>query len=87
MDWLCPAYNQVLSQQLAKYHGKLTPEIGFSDVTAIEMSGDNHLAWSDVTNMKMLVAFAAPNGVGGPVAAYARQPTEVDVKALLAEKL
>lgn len=27
MDWLCPSYNQVLYNQLSRYHGTLTPQL------------------------------------------------------------
>eukprot|EP01127_Copromyxa_protea_P021124 TRINITY_DN7179_c0_g1_i1.p1 TRINITY_DN7179_c0_g1~~TRINITY_DN7179_c0_g1_i1.p1 ORF type:complete len:445 (-),score=71.80 TRINITY_DN7179_c0_g1_i1:193-1527(-) len=59
MDWICPAFNAVLSEQLLQYHGKITPEIAIKYVTSIEMSGDNHIAFYDLTGMKFYVSFAA----------------------------
>jgi len=85
MDWICPTYNTVLSGQIEKYHGKITPEIAIQYITAVEMSGDNHLAFYDLTNMNMYVAFAAPHAGKGPVAAYDRQFTQIDVSKLFAE--
>jgi hypothetical protein len=86
MDWICPSYNLVLSQQLRKYYGQLTPELGIQYITAVEKSGDNHLAFYDLTNMHMYVSFAAPHSVGGPVAAYDRQFTKFNVRQLLTEQ-
>jgi len=85
MDWVCPSYNLVLSQQLKKYYGKLTPEIAIKYTTSVEKSGDNHLAFYDLTNMVMYVAFAAQHNVGGKVEAYNRQFTKFDVKKLFNE--
>jgi len=83
MDWICPAYNTVLSEQLLQWYGKITPEVAIKDLTAVEMSGDNHLAFYDLTGMQLWVAFAAPFNVGGNVPAYARQFTKFDATALL----
>lgn len=94
---LCPAYNTVLSEQLKKWYGKITPEVAIKYLTAVEMSGrnqvtqtdfggDNHLAFYDLARMNIWVAFAAPHGVSGNVAAYARQFTKFDANLLLQEK-
>lgn len=85
MDWICPAYNYVLSQQIQKYYGQITPEIAIKYLTAVEMSGDNHLIYYDLTNMNVYVSFAAPFNVSGPAAAYARQFTRLNATALFAE--
>jgi len=86
MDWVCPAYNLVLSQQIKKYYGKLTPELAIQYITSVEKSGDNHLAFYDLTNLEMYVSFAAQHSVGGKVAAYDRQFTKFDVQALFNDK-
>ena len=86
MDWWCPSDNYVLSQQLQKNYGKITPEVAIRDICSIEKSGDNHIAYYDLTTMELWVAFAAPHGIGGPVAAYDRQFTYLDAKTLFAEK-
>jgi len=83
MDWICPAYNTVLSGQIKEWYGKITPEIAIKYLTAVEMSGDNHLAFYDLTAMKFYVAFAAPFGVTGKKEAFARQFTKFDANALL----
>lgn len=85
MDWICPSYNLVLSQQLKKYHGTFTPEIGLRYVTPVEKSGDNHSAYYDLTAQQLYVAFAAPKTVSGPVEAYNRQYVHYDVPTLLNE--
>jgi len=82
MDWVCPAYNLVLSQQLQKFYGKITPEVGIKYLTAVEQSGDNHLSYYDLTNLEFYVSFAAPHNVTGKVEAYARQFTKFDAKKL-----
>ena len=39
MDWLCPAFDLVLSNQIKKFYGKLTPQVGIQYLTAVEESG------------------------------------------------
>ena len=43
LERICPAYNYVLSQQIQKYYGQITPEIAIKYLTAVEMSGDNRI--------------------------------------------
>ncbi len=45
MDWDCPSYNYVLSQQIKKYYGQITPEIAIQYFTAVEKSGDNRISF------------------------------------------
>jgi hypothetical protein len=88
MDWICPAYNYVLSNLLQKYNGKLTPELALRYISPVELSGDNHLAWYDLTNMNVFVSFAASHAVapsGPSAAAYNRQFTKLDLTKLFAE--
>ena len=87
MDWICPSYNQVLSEQLTKYHGTFSPEVGLRYITPVEKSGDNHAAYYDLTAMQLFVAFAAPHNSTGSVAAYDRQYVNYDIRQLLAETL
>jgi isopenicillin-N N-acyltransferase like protein len=79
MDWICPTYNTVLGGQIRKYYGQITPQIARQNISAVEMSGDNHLVWYDLTNGVFWAAFAAPNGADGPREAYWRQYLEVDM--------
>jgi len=87
MDWICPGYNTLLSQQLIKYtkDGQMTPEIAISYVSPVEKSGDNQVAIYDLTNMKFWVSFAAPHSVSGDKAAYDRQYVKYDAWKLLRE--
>jgi len=86
MDWDCPAYNTILSTLLNKYHGQITPQLAVQEITAVEKSGDNHIAFYDLTQMQVYVSFAAPFGVGGQVPAYARQFVQFDANKLFAEQ-
>jgi len=86
MDWLCPTFNTVLSGQIQKYHGNITPQTVISYISAVEESGDNHIAVYDLTNMVIYVSFAAPHNVGGPVAAYDRQYTSFQASDLFNEQ-
>jgi isopenicillin-N N-acyltransferase-like protein len=85
MDWLCPGYSTLMSRQLQKYHGKLSPAVGIQYVSPYEGSGDNHIAYYDLTKMQLYVSFAAPHNTTGPVAAYDRQYTQWDLRSLFAE--
>jgi len=85
MDWQCPGYNSLLSHQLKQYHGQITPEIAIRYITSYEQSGDNHLAFYDLKNMKFWVSFAAPHTVSGPKEAYNRQFVKYDAWSLLRE--
>lgn len=86
MDWICPSYNYVLSTQIKKYYGKLNPENAITHISAVEKSGTNHIAYYDLTQMNIYVSFAAKEGVKGPLQAYARQFTKMDVKRLFEER-
>eukprot|EP01100_Stratorugosa_tubuloviscum_P007887 TRINITY_DN3252_c0_g1_i1.p1 TRINITY_DN3252_c0_g1~~TRINITY_DN3252_c0_g1_i1.p1 ORF type:complete len:453 (+),score=217.01 TRINITY_DN3252_c0_g1_i1:97-1455(+) len=87
MDWLCPSYNYVLSQQILKYYGKLTPEIGIRYLSPVEKSGSNHVAFYDATKELVYVAFASPHNVSGPSHAYDRQYTVLNAAQLFAETI
>eukprot|EP01095_Lingulamoeba_sp_RSL-Kostka_P016851 TRINITY_DN8433_c0_g1_i1.p1 TRINITY_DN8433_c0_g1~~TRINITY_DN8433_c0_g1_i1.p1 ORF type:complete len:457 (+),score=165.35 TRINITY_DN8433_c0_g1_i1:79-1449(+) len=76
MDWDCPAFNAVLSDQLKKYYGNITAQNAIQYISSVEQSGDNHIAYYDLTSMEFYVSFAAPHLVGGPIEAYSRQYTK-----------
>jgi len=86
MDWICPSYNTILHNQLQKYYGALSPETAIKYITAVEKSGDNHIAYYDLTDMQLYVSYAAPHNIGGPAEAYARQFTQFDLKTLFVEQ-
>jgi len=83
MDWICPYYNGLLSKQITEYYGQINPEISIRYLTAVEQSGDNHLAYYDLTNLLIYVAFAAPHDVGGSPNAYDRQFTLLNATELM----
>jgi len=85
MDWICPGYNYILAQQLNKYHGKLTAAIAIANVPSIVKTGDNHIAFYDLTNMQLYLSFAAPHNVKGHVDGYNRQFTQWDLHQLFSE--
>jgi len=85
MDWICPGYNLVLSELLQKYYGQISPELAVQKISAPEQSGDNHLAYYDLTNMQIYVSFAGGHAVAGDPAAYNRQFTKMDAQTLFNE--
>ena len=85
MDWDCPNDNAMLSHQLQKFHGNLTAELTISDITSYVQTGDLHIAIYDHAALKMYVATARPDGGDGPLNAYQRQFTMLDMKALFSE--
>jgi len=86
MDWICPGDNIVLSAQIETVYGKLTPEVAIKNLASVEESGDNHVAYYDLTNLELYVSFASPVGSPGPSAGYARQFTKFNGTALFSEK-
>mmetsp|Transcript_4390 Transcript_4390/g.14261 ORF Transcript_4390/g.14261 Transcript_4390/m.14261 type:complete len:506 (+) Transcript_4390:1-1518(+) len=70
MDWLCPAYNQVMAQQLQKHYGNITPQVAVHDIVSIVQTGNLHIAIYDLANDVMYVSFAAKDGdlLGAPFA-------------------
>lgn len=81
-------YNRVLSQQLLKYHGSLTPAATINDVLPIVQTGDVHAAVYDLTDQQMYVSFYVTNSssVPTPVNAYDRAFTQLDLLSLFAEQ-
>jgi len=82
MDWDCPSYNYVLSHQIKKYYGQITPQIAISYFSAIEKTGDNHLAYYDLPHQQIFVSFAKPTFIDGPENGYDRQFTVFDLNEL-----
>eukprot|EP00456_Euglypha_rotunda_P054509 TRINITY_DN4407_c0_g1_i22.p1 TRINITY_DN4407_c0_g1~~TRINITY_DN4407_c0_g1_i22.p1 ORF type:complete len:297 (+),score=47.79 TRINITY_DN4407_c0_g1_i22:115-1005(+) len=85
MDWLCPNFDTVLSQQLTYAYGSITPELGILNISSILTSGDNFVCYYDLTpeHPTMFVAFASAHNTSGPANAYDRQFAKVDMRALL----
>ena len=72
LGWLCHGYSQVLSDQLQKYYGKITPEITIQNILPTLQSGSTHIALYDLTKDKMYVSVARPDSQTGPDDAYDR---------------
>jgi hypothetical protein len=85
MDWICPGNSQALYNQITKHWGNLSAEVAIRDITAVETSGDTHLAYYDLSKMKMWVSFARQSYLTGPENAYDRQFVRFDLASLFAE--
>merc|ERR1712137_591411 len=86
MDWVCPGYSQALHDQLQKHHGNLSAELAIREVTAVETSGDLHIAYYDLKNMAMWVSFRRQTWLDGPEKAFERQFTRFNLTELFAEE-
>lgn len=83
MDWICPAYDIILSKQIQANWGNIDAEVAIRDICAVEQSGDNHIALYDLVDMQLYLSFAAPKTTPGTIPAYARQFVHFDVFPLL----
>jgi len=86
MDWLCPGYSKVLSEQLTKHHGNITAANTIEDITAITQTGDLHIAIYDLTTMTVHIANARRDGASGPLNAYDRPFVRYNFNELFAEQ-
>ena len=86
MDWICPNDNRMLSEALKKHHGNLTAENTIADVTSYVTTGNLHIAIYDHAAMHMFVATARPDGKAGPLYAFQRQFTRLDMAQLFKEE-
>jgi len=82
MDWICPGYDQVLSTQLRKFKGNFTAADAIRDVMAVVQTGDLHVYVADLPNDLFYFSVAAARNVPGPVKAYDRPFTKLDLKSL-----
>lgn len=85
MDWLCPGYNIVMSQQLTKHYGNITAEVTINDIVPIVQTGDLHIAIYDLTTMTLHTANARRDGASGPAMAYDRSFVRLDMMTLFNE--
>jgi len=85
MDWICPGDSQAMYNQISKHWGNLSAEIAIKDVSAVETSGSNHVAYYDLNRMTMWVSFARQSYLQGPKPAYARQYTRFNLTSLFSE--
>lgn len=72
MDWICPGYNQVLSEQIKKYYGSITPENVIKNIVSIVQTGNLQVAVYDLTNGVAYLSNAAATYESGPKYAYER---------------
>jgi isopenicillin-N N-acyltransferase like protein len=86
MDWVCPNDNAMLAHQLKAFHGNLSVANTISDVAPFVGTGDVHTVVYDHAAMRMYVATARPDGGAGPLPAYQRQFTSLDMEKLFAEQ-
>ena len=75
----------MLSEQLSRFHGNLTAALTISDVVSYVGTGNLHVAVYEPAAMRMYVATARPDGASGPLYAYQRQFTQLDMARLFAE--
>jgi len=85
MDWLCPGYDLALANQIHKYYGNITAEVSIRYITPIVQTGNLHVAVYDYPTMTMFVSFAAGTNETGPLYAYDRQFTALNMNALFDE--
>jgi isopenicillin-N N-acyltransferase-like protein len=87
MDWLCPGYNQVLGEQLAKFHGSIDENVIVHDILPTTQTGNLHIAVYDLTVSNMHVSFARPSTAPStePLNAYERTFTRLHMEDIFAE--
>ena len=87
MDWLCPNFDIVLGEQLAKYHGAIDEVVAVRNILPTVQTGDLHIALYDLTDLNLHVSFCrsekAPETE--PMNAYERQFSRLHMKELFAE--
>lgn len=83
MDWLCPGFNRVLGEQLARHWGRLTPELAIRDLLPRTETGSLHAYVADLPNDRLFVSFSAADKSASPNRkAYARQWARIDLRDL-----
>lgn len=82
MDWLCPNFDIVLSEQLQKFHGVIDEVSTVHDILPTVQTGDLHIAFYDLTDAKMHVSFMrrANMDESEPQYAYERQFVRLDMQ-------
>ncbi|KAJ1434044.1 hypothetical protein B484DRAFT_2870 [Ochromonadaceae sp. CCMP2298] len=89
MDWLCPAFNQKLAEQLAQHHGAITCETTIQHILPTVQTGNLHAAVYDLTNSIMHLSFCrtAKAPQTEPEFAYERQFTRLHMGDIFAVTL
>ena len=57
MDWQCPSFNQVMSEQIESQYGNITAANSIQYITSVEQSGDNRTACVLLAASCQLLAF------------------------------
>lgn len=88
MDWDCPSYNEVMSQQLTKYYGTITEDNVVKNILPTVQTGDLHSAVYDLTSSTMHVSFCRKSTAdeSEPHYAYERQFTRLYMQDLFAQQ-
>jgi len=74
MDWLCPSYSEVLSEQLLEHYGNITSANSISDIVAKTQTGNLHIAIYDYSQDKVFISIhARSNDTSQYQDAYERQ--------------
>jgi hypothetical protein len=83
MDWLCPGYSSVLSEQLQEYYGSITAENAYQNIVAKTQTGNLHVALYDYPNDRLLISWHAKSGDNNANQnAYSRPYTEITLTDL-----
>jgi isopenicillin-N N-acyltransferase-like protein len=77
-------YSIPMAAQLDKLHGALTPQNIISDIAGVVQTGDVHAAVYDLTDQQLYVSFMAHTNGTGPMMAYDRAWTQLDLISLFA---
>jgi isopenicillin-N N-acyltransferase-like protein len=85
MDWLCPAYNKALGDQLRKYHGLIEEEVVVRNILPTVQTGNLHIAIYGLTESLLHLSLARKDGEDGPDLAYARQFTKLYMADIFAQ--
>jgi len=83
MDWDCPAYNKVLSEEITKFYGNITAENTIKYILPAMQTGSTHAAIYDLTNEFMYYASVGAINTTDRMA-YQRPFTRLDMQALFA---
>ncbi|KAL9641767.1 hypothetical protein ABK040_009090 [Willaertia magna] len=87
IDWICPGYSKVLANQIQTYWGGITAETVARFIVPKTQTGNLQVAIYDLTQMKLLVSFAATDKEKNDLRknAYERGYYTLDVRSLLNE--
>jgi isopenicillin-N N-acyltransferase-like protein len=76
---------QAMATQIKQYYGNITAENTIYGITPIVQTGNLHIAVYDLTDQLMYVSFMQRTNGTGPLYAYDRQFTQLQLNVLFAE--